>query len=91
MSTTGLRANGTMWFKFAKNKGAQLKINLYSPIVLQLNADQNGKRTMMIRCILTELLECKVHGNAYVSLCQHIFGTLSGSNSVGKHQITMVL
>ena len=60
MSTTGLRANRTMWFKFAKNKGAQLKINLYSPI--ELKADQNDKRTMMIRCILTELLECKVHG-----------------------------
>ena len=66
MSTTGLRA---------------CEINLHSPIVPWMLI-KNGKRTMIIRCIFTELLECKVHENAYVSLCQHVFETLSCNNSL---------
>ena len=47
---------GTNWVKI---KGAQLKINLHHPVVHRMLI-KNGKRTMMIRCILAELLECKV-------------------------------
>ena len=54
---------GSNWVNM---KGAQLKINLYSPIIHWMLI-KNGKRTMMIRCILTELLECKVHENGHVS------------------------
>ena len=52
-----------------------------------------GIVSMMIRRILTELLECKVDEikNVYVSSCQHFFGTLSSINSVKDLQITMVL
>ena len=59
MSTTGLKTCESKCFKLGKNKGAQLKINLHSPIV-RLMLIRNGKRTMIIRCILTELLECKI-------------------------------
>ena len=48
---------GTNWVKI---KGAQSKINLHHPVVHPMLI-KNGKRTMIIRCILTELLECKVH------------------------------
>ena len=48
---------GSNWVKI---KGAQLKINLHSQIVHWMLI-KNGKRTLLIRCILTELLECKVH------------------------------
>ena len=44
---------------------------------------------MMIRCILTELLECKANEKC-LCLCQHFFGTLRCINSVMNHQITMV-
>ena len=77
MSTAGLRAWEIMWFKLGKIKGAQLKINLHSPIVHRMLI-KNGKRTMMIRYILTEL--CKVDKNTYVSSCHHFFGTLSCNN-----------
>ena len=87
MSTTGLRKCETMWFKLGKIKGAQLKMNLASPIVYWMLI-KNGKRTMMIRSILTELLECKVHE---ICLSFALFGTLGCNNSVRKHQITMVL
>ena len=56
----------------AKIKGAQLKINLHNPIVNWMLI-KNGTRTMMVQCILTALLECKVHENAYVFLWQHFF------------------
>ena len=52
-----------------KIKGTQLKINLHSPIVHWVLI-KSGRRTMMIRCILTQLLECKVHDKC---LCQHCF------------------
>ena len=57
MSTTGFRVCETIC-KLAKNKGAQLKINLHHPVVNRMLI-KNGKRTMMIRCIITEVLECK--------------------------------
>ena len=60
MSTAGLRVCDIMWFKLAEIKGAQLKISLHYPVVHRMLI-KNGKRTMMIRCILTEVLECKVH------------------------------
>ena len=44
---------------WVKIKGAQLKIDSYSPIV-HLMLIKSVQRTM-IRWILTELLECKVH------------------------------
>ena len=43
-----------------KIKGVLLKVNLHHPVVHQMLI-KNCKITMMIRCILTELLECKVH------------------------------
>ena len=60
MSTTELRACQTMCYKLGKIKGAQLKVNLHHPVVHQMLI-KNCKITMIIRCILTELLECKVH------------------------------
>ena len=45
----------------------------------------------MIWCILTELLECKVHEKRLCLLISALFRTLSCNNSVRKHQITMVL
>ena len=83
MSTTRLRACETMWFKLGKNSRSSIE-NQLAQSNCSLNADENGKRTMMIRCILTELLECKVHEKAYVSICQYFFGTPSCNNSVRK-------
>ena len=54
---------GSNWVKI---KGAQLKINLHSPIVQRMLI-KDGKRTTVIRCILTELLECKVHEKCLMS------------------------
>ena len=42
-----------------KIKGAQLKADLHHPVDHQMLIE-NCKIIMMIRCILTELLECKV-------------------------------
>ena len=84
-----LKPCGSNWVKI-KIKGAELKINLHSLIDHRMLI-KNGTRTMMIRCVLAELLECKFHENAYVSLCQHFFGTLCCNSFVIKHQITMVL
>ena len=39
---------------------------------------------MVIRCILTELLQCRVHENY---LCQNFFGTWRCDNSARTHQI----
>ena len=75
---------GSSWVKL---EGAQLTINLHRPIVHRM-LTENGKRTMMIRCILTELLECKVHEKCLCLLMSALFsGTLSYNNSVRKHQI----
>ena len=52
-----LKPCGSNWVKI---KGDQSKISLHSPIVHWMLI-KNGKRTVMIWCILTELLECKVH------------------------------
>ena len=76
--TEHVKPRGSNWVKI---KIAQLKINLHSPIVRWMLI-KDGKGIMIIRCILTELLECKVHENAYVSLCQHFFKHLSCNNSV---------
>ena len=70
---------GTNWVKI---KGAQLKNNLHHPVVHRMI--KNDKRTMMIRCILTELLECKVRSKClspYVSTVWEleVAITLSGS------------
>ena len=78
---------GSNWVKI---KGAQLKINLHSPIAHWMLI-KNGKRTMMIRCILTELLECKIHEKCLCLLMSALFGTLISNNSVRKHQITMII
>ena len=48
---------------------------------------KNGQRTMMIRCILIELLQCKVLENADVST---IF-ELRDAMTIRTHQITMIL
>ena len=60
---------GSNWVKI---KGAQLKINLCSSIVHWMLII-NGKRTMMIRCIFTELLECKVHEKCLCLLMSALF------------------
>ena len=60
MSTTELRACQTMRYKLCKIKGAQLKVNLHHPVVHQMLI-KSCKITMIIRYILTELLECEVH------------------------------
>ena len=67
MSTTGFRACETMSSNLGKNSRSSIE-NQLAQSDSSLNAIKNGKRTMMIRCILTELLECKDYGkNAYVS------------------------
>ena len=38
-----------------------------------LNVGLYGQRTMMIPCILTELLQCKIHEKC---LCQYLLGSL---------------
>ena len=75
MSTTELRECqpcGTNWVKI---KGAQLKVNLHHPVVHQMLI-KNCKITMMIRCILTELLECKVHEKCLCLLMLTLFENL---------------
>ena len=67
-----VEACGPNWVKI---KGAQSKINLHYPVVHPVLI-KNGRRTMMIRCILTELLECKVNEKRLCLLCQHFFGNL---------------
>ena len=58
MSTTEhVKPCGTSWVKI---KGVQLKVNVHHLVVHQMLI-KNCKRTMMIQCILTELLECKFH------------------------------
>ena len=87
MNTTGLIACETMWLEI---KGAQLKINLHSPIVHWMLI-KSVKGTMMIRCITTELLGCKVHEKCSCLFMSATFGILSCNNFVRKHQITIVL
>ena len=60
---------GSNWVKI---KGAQLKINLCSPIVHWILI-KNGKRIMMIWCMLTELLECKFHEKCLCLLMSVLF------------------
>ena len=72
MSTTWLKPCETMWLKLGKSKGAQLKINMHSPIVHWMLI-KNGQRTMMILCILTELLECRVHEKCLCLLMSALF------------------
>ena len=60
---------GSNWIKI---KGAQLNINLHSPIVHWMLIN-NGKRTTMIRCILTELLKCKVQEKCLCLLMWALF------------------
>ena len=73
MSTTGLTEHvklcGSNWVEI---EGAQLKINLHSPIVHRMLI-KNDERTMMIRCILTELLERKVHDKCLCLLMSALF------------------
>ena len=63
---------GTNWVKI---KRAQLKINLHHPVVHWMLI-KNGKRTMMILCILTELLECKVREKCLCLLMLALFENL---------------
>ena len=65
----------TMWYKLGKIKGAQLKVNLHHPVVHQMQI-KNCKITMIIRCILTELLECKVHEKCFCLLMATLFESL---------------
>ena len=65
----------TNWVKI---KGAQSKISLHHPVVHEVLIN-NGKRTMMIRCILTELLACKVHEKCYGARSK--FGGVAGSEN----------
>ena len=62
----------TNWVKI---DGAQSKINLHHPVVHRMLI-KNCKRTMMIRCILTELLECKVHEKCLCLLISALFENL---------------
>ena len=55
--TEHVKLCGSNWVKI---EGAQLKINLHHTVVHRMLV-KNGRRTMMIRCILTELMECEVH------------------------------
>ena len=73
-----------------KIEGAQLKINLYSPI-LHWMLIKNGKELWWSDASLQSYWNVKFMKNTYVSLCQHFFVTLSCNNSVRKYQITMVL
>ena len=78
---------GSNWLKI---KGARWKINLPSPIAHRMLI-RNGKITKMIRCIYTELLECKVYKRWLCFLMSALFWTLSCNNSVKNYQMTMVL
>ena len=78
---------GSNWVKI---KGAQLKINLHSPIV-QWMLIKNGKRTMMIRWILAELLECKVHEKCLCVLTSAPYWNFDLHNSVRKHSFWQFL
>ena len=84
-SATGLKSmwDHVVWVKIS---GAQLKINLHSHWMLI----KAGKRTMMIRCILKELLRCKVHEKCLCLLMSALFWIFGCNNSVRKHQVTMV-
>ena len=75
MSTTELRACQTMWYNLGKMKGAQLKVNLHH-LVLHQMLIKNCKITIIIRCILTELLECKVHAKRLCLLMPTLFENL---------------
>ena len=75
MSTTELRTCQTVWYKLGKIKGAQLKVNLHHLVVHQMLI-KNCKITMMIRCILTELLEFKVHEKCLCLLMSTLFENL---------------
>ena len=55
-----------------KIKRAQLKINLHSLIVHWMLV-RNGKRTVTIQCILTELLQCKLHAKCLCLLMSALF------------------
>ena len=59
----------TNWVKI---KRAQLKVNFHHLIVHQMLI-KNCKVTMMIWCILTELLECKVHEKCLCLLTWTLF------------------
>ena len=86
-SSEHVKSCDTNWVKI---KGAQLKGNLHHPVVHQMLI-KNCKITMMIRCILTELLDCKFHEECLCLLMSTLFRTSSCNNLVRKHQITMVL
>ena len=49
---------------------------------------KNGQRNIMIRCILTELLQSKVREKCS---CQNFFGTLRRNNFETMHQIIVIL
>ena len=85
-SSEHVKPCGTNWVKI---KGAQLKINLHH-LAVHWMLIKNCKRTMMIRCILTELLECKVHEKCLCLLMSALLRTWSCNNLVRNHQITMV-
>ena len=65
-----------------KNYRSSTKNQLAQSDIVHRMLIKNGKRTMMIRCILTELLECKVHEKRLCLLT-------SCNNSVRKHQIIL--
>ena len=72
-SSEHVKPFGTNWVKI---KGAQLKVNLHHPVVHQMLI-KNCKITMTIRCILTELRECKVHEKCPCLLMSTLFENLN--------------
>ena len=52
-----------------------MKVNLHHTVVHQMLI-KNCKITMIIRCILTELLECKVHEKCLCLLMSTLFENL---------------
>ena len=62
-------------------QGTQLATPPQKKKILNVHLAKNVGETMMILCILAELLQCKVHEKC---LCRHFFATLSCNNSVSS-------
>ena len=68
----GLRPGETMWFILGENLRSSIKISLDTLSVWRVLM-KHGQKTMMIWCVLTELLHLRIQKSSYISVFREFY------------------